>query len=90
VDEDVQECEGVGGVSSQVSLSEISHHCVSWSGRRAIAALRWSAMTISAKSIKHGAVVLGRDVRALNWQLFKGLPGNQTECIPAFMLSTSR
>ena len=90
MDEDVQECEGLGGVGSQVSLSEISHHCASWSGRRAIAALRWSAMTISAKSIEHGAAIWRRHDRALNRQIFEGLPGYQTECIPAFMLSTSR
>ena len=34
MDEDVQECEGLGGVSSQVSRSENSHHCLSWSGRK--------------------------------------------------------
>ena len=90
MDEDVQECEGLGGVGSQVSLSQIPHICVSWSGRRSIATIRWSAMAISAKSIEYGAVVWRRHVRALNWQIFRGLPGNQAECDPPFKASTSR
>ena len=58
----------MGGVSSQVSLSEISHHCVSWSSRRAIAALRWAAMIIFAKSIEHGAVG-GKNRYLSTWML---------------------
>jgi hypothetical protein len=89
VDEDVQECEGLGGVGRQISRSKIARHCSS-SGKCTVAALRWSAMVISAKSLEHGAVVWRRDARAMNRQVFEGLLGNQAECIPAFMLSTSR
>ena len=89
MDEDVQECEGLGGVSSQVSLSEISHHCLSWSSRRAVTALRCLAMAISPECIEHGTAFLRHTDRVLNVKQVDALLERQAVCVPPFKASTS-
>jgi hypothetical protein len=90
LDEDVQECAGVGGVGSQVSLSEISHHCLSWSSRRAVTALRCLAMAISPECIEHGTAFLRRTDRVLSMKLVGALLERQAVCVSPFKASTSR
>ena len=90
MDEDVQECEGLGGVGSQVSLPEIPHRSVSWSSRRAVTALRCLAMANSPECIEYGAACPHRTDRTLNIEQVDTLFESQAVCIPPFKASTSR